>query len=873
MNSGAQLQTEEPLQNRYEALLKISRGLRAHEDCEGVFRTLVSALRPVIRFDYVSVVLFDETNPTTWWMVVDAADPSGVIATPPDAEPELSKWVFERQQALVIPSLLENRFSRTVDFLKRYGIQSTCTLPLTTVHSRLGSLEFGCKQLAAYAEQDLRFLSLVADQVALAIDDTLNLEASQAAQADLGREKDRLKLLLEVTNSVVSNLELRTLLRIVAATVRRVMECDLVGVDLPDAQAGQLRIYALDFPESRGLLKEEGLVPIEGTPPGQVFQTGKPLVLRIDPPDPATSCEGHRIIAGEGIKIGCLLPLTCCNRTLGVLALGRREENAFTQDDVDFLMQVASQVAIAVDNALAYGQTAELKERLRALLEVSEAIAVNRDLNDLFRELAQRLPRVVPFDVMNLVLHDPVANVMRLQLVIGPESKSIKPGLEVPVDESATGIVWKTQQPLMVEDVAKETRFPMLTALLLENGVQSFCTVPLTTALRRLGAMNFATLQKRTYQPAEIEFMQQVAKQVATAVDNALAYGQIAELQEKLAREKLYLEDEIRNELNFDEIIGKSEALRQALKQVETVAPTESTVLIYGETGTGKELVARAVHDLSPRRASAFVKLNCAAIPTGLLESELFGHEKGAFTGAIAQRIGRFELAHRGTVFLDEVGEIPLELQPKLLRVLQEREFERLGSSRTLRTEARLIAATNRDLATMVDEQKFRSDLFYRLNVFPVRVPPLRERSEDIPLLVRHFAEQFARRMNKTIERIPSDTMSVLCDYHWPGNIRELQNVVERAVILSTGPVLNVSMSALRGRPTAGNGESRVPTERRDMRNVLEDAERKHILDVLQETGWVVAGPNGAAIRLGMKRSTLQLRMRKLGISRSKRPA
>jgi formate hydrogenlyase transcriptional activator len=305
------------------------------------------------------------------------------------------------------------------------------------------------------------------------------------------------------------------------------------------------------------------------------------------------------------------------------------------------------------------------------------------------------------------------------------------------------------------------------------------------------------------------------------------------------------------------------------------VAPTDSTVLIFGETGTGKELVARAIHNLSSRQSNSFVKLNCAAIPTGLLESELFGHERGAFTGAIAQRIGRFELANRGTVFLDEVGEIPLELQPKLLRVLQEREFERLGSTRTLTTDARLIAATNRDLATMVQEQKFRSDLFYRLNVFPVRVPSLRERPEDIPLLVRHFVEQCARRMNKKIETISTETLKQMRRYHWPGNIRELQNVIERAVILSAGPVLNVPLSEIQSRPApAAIGSNGNPDRKfespagRDIRSVLEETERNHILSVLSRTNWVVAGPNGAAEQLGMKRSTLQLRMHKLGLSR-----
>src|SRR5215471_7932674 len=344
------------------------------------------------------------------------------------------------------------------------------------------------------------------------------------------------------------------------------------------------------------------------------------------------------------------------------------------------------------------------------------------------------------------------------------------------------------------------------------------------------------------------------------AVEQAISRSrQIEQLKTRPDDEKKSSEDGLSSVISFSEIVGQSAVLRRAMKEVETVAPTDSTVLIYGETGTGKELIARAIHNLGRRRSNPFVKLNCAAIPTGLLESELFGHEKGAFTGAIAQRIGRFELAKHGTIFLDEIGDIALELQPKLLRVLQEREFERLGSTRTLRTDARLIAATHRNLAVMVDERQFREDLFYRLNVFPVHIPPLRDRREDIPLLVRHFVQHFAQRMKKNIETVPSETMDTLCHYHWPGNIRELQNVIERAVILSTGSVLRVPRSELNVRAALA-----APKEH----DTLEDADRKHILAALQDTNWVLGGPNGAAVRLGMKRATLQHRMRKLGIAR-----
>jgi formate hydrogenlyase transcriptional activator len=371
----------------------------------------------------------------------------------------------------------------------------------------------------------------------------------------------------------------------------------------------------------------------------------------------------------------------------------------------------------------------------------------------------------------------------------------------------------------------------------------------------------------------DIEFVQQVAAQIAIAVDNALAFKEIDALKDKLAVEKLYLEEEIRTEFNFEEIIGESAPLKRTLTQVELAAPAGTTVLILGDTGTGKELIARAIHNLSPRRERTFVKINCAAIPSGLLESELFGHERGAFTGAVNQKIGRFELVDRGTLFLDEVGDIPLELQPKLLRVLQEQEFERLGSNRTQRVDVRVVAATNVDLSRLVAEKAFRSDLYYRLNVFPIQLPALRERRDDIPLLVRYFVQKFSRRQNKVVQYVPADAMDALVNYAWPGNVRELENFVERAVLLSPGKELRVAVSELRG--SIGSMDHSAATAGIDNFGpaassvaTLEEAERQHILRALRQTEWRIAGPKGAAEVLGMKRTTLQARMRKLGIRR-----
>jgi len=508
----------------------------------------------------------------------------------------------------------------------------------------------------------------------------------------------------------------------------------------------------------------------------------------------------------------------------------------------------------------------------RALLAVSEAIVSHRDLPTLFQELAGRIHQVVQFDGLALVLHEAASNTMRLHVLEAPDPTPHQLVLALPVEDDPAGLVWQNQQPLITSSVSELKRWPGFLERVQSFGVQSCCWLPLTTARRRLGTLVLVSKQPSAYDTADVGFLQLVANQVALAIDNALAFQEIAALKEQLSKEKAYLEEEARTEHNFEDIVGGSSGLRRVLKQVETVAPTGSTVLIRGETGTGKELIARALHDLSPRRDRTFVKLNCAAIPTGLLESELFGHEKGAFTGAISQKVGRFELAHQGTLFLDEVGDIPSELQPKLLRVLQEQEFERLGSTKTIKVDVRLVAATNRDLAAMVADGRFRSDLYYRLNVFPLVLPPLRERSDDIPPLVRHFTQRFARRMGRRIETIPSAVMEALARYPWPGNIRELQNVIERAVILSPDSSLRVPLGDLQ--PVAMSAPeltAAAPTQEPAPTGeavTLADAEREHILGALRETGWVVGGPKGAAARLGMKRSMLYWKMKKLGISR-----
>src|SRR5579863_3535154 len=519
-------------------------------------------------------------------------------------------------------------------------------------------------------------------------------------------------------------------------------------------------------------------------------------------------------------------------------------------------------------------------ERLQLLLNLTSRITSNLDLREVLRAISANFREVMRCDGAGVWLPGEGAGTFKLYAFDAPASKGFAKEeviLTVPENDPARR-AFETMKPMVA--TVDEIGWPgggEGYRLAAAESVKSACFIPLVNRGRALGDLMIVRLTEGTFTAEDVDFLSQAAGQIAIAIENALAYREISELKDKLAQEKLYLEEEIRSEMDSEQIVGKSSALRKVLKRVETVAPTDSTVLIYGETGAGKELIARAIHDLSPRKSKAFVKLNCAAIPTGLLESELFGHERGAFTGAIAQRIGRFEVANGGTIFLDEIGEIPLELQTKLLRVLQEREFERLGSSHTLRTDARLIAATNRDLEAMVGEQKFRSDLFYRLNVFPVRVPALRERPDDIPLLVRHFVQQFGRRMNRSVDTIPSETMTTLVRYHWPGNIRELQNVIERAVILSSGSVLKVPTDELRprisdrgeGAALRDSGADAPPVGENSkgrLRAVLDDAERQEIVATLKKANGKVAGPNGAAALLGMNRSTLQSRMQKLGV-------
>jgi formate hydrogenlyase transcriptional activator len=673
--------------------------------------------------------------------------------------------------------------------------------------------------------------------------------------------------LLDVAESISLNRDLPALFEDLAQRLRGVVLFDYLNLVLhvPERNTMRLRVLTSTRPTDPSFLE----TPVDETPSGLVWQTQQPLVIH-DIDQETRYPKIMQLLREHGVRSCCVLPLTTAQRRLGAMGLGGAEPSAFDRADLEFLVQVARQVAVAVENVLNYeaaqcyqGELARQRDRLQVVLDVTNAMVANLDLRELFQAVSESLRRLIRHEYASLVLYDPAKGQLRLEALDFPGGKSQIHEVQLAsLEDSPAADAMRTRQPLLLNRIDVE-RFPSdIVRRLLDEGLQSAVCVPLVRGDRALGTLNVASMRDAAFAPHDVELLTQIGNELAIAVENALAFRQIEELKDKLAEEKLYLEDEIRTEYDFEEIVGESQSLKRALRDVETVAPTDSTVLIQGESGTGKELIARAIHNLSARRERTLVKVNCAAIPTGLIESELFGHEKGAFTGAISQKIGRFELADKGTLFLDEIGDIPLELQPKLLRVLQEREFERLGSTRTVKVDIRLVTATNRDLSQMIANREFREDLFYRLNVFPIPLPPLRERREDIPLLVRYFTQKYARRMNRPIETIPSEAMEALTNWNWPGNVRELENLMERAVILTRGSVLHVPLAELRN-----GGETAAPAMTGAL-STLEEAEREHVLRALRESKWVVGGPAGAAARLGLKRTTLQSRMQKLGITR-----
>jgi formate hydrogenlyase transcriptional activator len=709
-----------------------------------------------------------------------------------------------------------------------------------------------------------------------------------ALVSPLEHSRRQLEALLEVSEAIAQQRDLPALFHDLAERLHSVVDFDFLTLVLHDPARNVMRLHILEtrLPSEKPTGTETS---VEENPAGWVWQTQQPFVV-IDTEEETRFLEFLKRYRDHNVRSLAILPLTTAQHRIGAMGFGRLVPQRITGTELQFMERVASQVAVAVDNALnlessqAYqSQLARERDRLQALLDVNNVLITSRELPELFRGIVNTLERVIHHDYTSLALLDSQTGLLKIHALDFPGNQSlIKQEITVPRDTSPSGQAITNGQPFLTRGSEFDRYQNEVIRALRTAGVQTMCCAPLITHGQAFGTLNVASRRDDAFSPQDVELLQQVAAQVAIAVENTLAFKEIEALKNKLAEEKLYLEEEIRSEFNFEEIIGESPALKRALSQLELAAPAGTTVLLLGETGTGKELFARAIHNLSPRRDRTFVKVNCASIPSGLLESELFGHERGAFTGAIGQKIGRFELADRGTLFLDEVGDLPLELQPKLLRVLQEQEFERLGGNRTQRVDVRVVAATNQDLSKLVAERAFRSDLFYRLNVFPIQIPALRERAEDLPLLVRYFVQRFSRQLNKGVEYIPAEAMDALAHYAWPGNVRELENLIERAVLLSPGKELRVPLSELRSATLASPSENSPASSgsftsltssissasSSSSISTLEEAERQHILRALKQTQWRIAGPKGAALLLGMKRTTLQARMRKLRIRR-----
>ena len=701
------------------------------------------------------------------------------------------------------------------------------------------------------------------------------------ARGLLALPPDQLAVLLGISQALSKHRDREALFGAIAASVDGALPADRLVVLVPDSHGAAVNVYAVRG--ARKLFEVEQITG--GSAPAWVIQHREAMLISSPEAVRATFPATHHHLIEEGMQSAVVLPLLVQERCIGALGFMAHAVGAFDTCPRPFLDEIASSVAVALDGCLVYEQLQRQDQERLALLEVNAAVGRHLERDELFGAMALCLRGLLPTDRFGIEL--PIEGDRLQGHLLTPRGAKAEPTRPTVLPAAGTACHWVMQHRQWIvvssRDELRE-RFPVTFDVMRGESMESLCAVPLVSGERCRGALFFMATRPAAYAGLRREFLEQVAAAVAVALDDCLAHEEVRRLRDRLAAENVYLQEEIREDHNFGEIVGRSPELRQTLSRVEVVAPTGSTVLILGETGTGKELIARAIHDRSPRRARPLVKMNCSAISAGLVESELFGHVKGAFTGAVGARSGRFELADGGTIFLDEIGELPLETQAKLLRVLQEQEFEPVGSSQPRRVDVRIIAATNRNLEQSVAEGRFRSDLFFRVNVFPIRVPALRERREDIPLLVHCFVERFARDMGKRIDGVSRQAMDQLAAYDWPGNVRELQNIIERAMVLARGPVLELSPDSLRApstgeRSAAGTGSGEAPASVQPSPPPagatpsatpgpasLEEVRRQHLLSVLESCDWVIEGPRGAAHLLGMHPSTLRSRLKKLGL-------
>ena len=831
--------------SRYEAVLRISEALSECRETEDLTRILSEQLREFLDFFQFYIVCYKENSTEVEWAVVGSEKNliSAYADVPVEDRPSWRAYATQEPFHIADWDADERVPARLKQGIADQGLHigPLVFVPLTTPHRRLGALGMSGHPGAVYSAEDISFLSLIGRVVAFAIDDNFNLRQAESAQRELQRQNERLQRSERELQEVIETIPAMAWS---AATDGAAEFFNRRWLDYAGLSADQVRGWdwtSAVHPDDLSRLADYWRNVLASGEPGE-FEA--------------------RLRRFDGVYRWFLF------RATPSLDHGRVVKWYGTNTDIE--ARKTAEQAIVTQNS-----------RLQLLLKLTQEITSNLEYRELLRAISASIREVMDCDAVQIWLADSASGKFRLYALDFPEGKGfVKEGILIE-SVGACKRALETLQPT-IRNIANPQEFPPdLYKLMLAEGLKTQCVIPLVSRGRAVAALTINRRTDNPFLPDEIDFLQEASGQIAIAIENCLAFSQISELKEKLAQEKVYLEEEIRSDMGFEQIVGNSPALKHVLQLVETVASSDSTVLLLGETGTGKELIARAIHDRSGRKNRTFVKLNCAAIPTGLLESELFGHEKGAFTGAITQKIGRLELADQGTLFLDEVGDIPLEVQPKLLRALQEREFERLGSTHTRKVNVRLVAATNRDLESMIAAREFRSDLYYRLNVFPIRIPPLRERKYDIPLLVSYFVQKFAKQMQKKVESIPGSVMKALTAWEWPGNVRELENFVERAVILSRGRSLAAPLAELR--KVSGAEPKAAAANHDDIARIVKETinalhgnnsatgdrlkkQRDEIVRALTEAKGRVGGADGAAARMRMNRTTLLARMKKLGI-------
>jgi len=674
-----------------------------------------------------------------------------------------------------------------------------------------------------------------------------------------------IRTLMEVTAAIDKQTSLQAMLKSLHKLLSAVVHFDSIGIGLLTHEGNSLRLIAFERGSAGPQLVLGTETPYSGTGAGRAIEEQRTVHIP-DVREELLKLPGMvSQTSTTGVRSAYMVPLSTPRRKLGVLSFVRRSEGGATPDELAIMQTVSSHVATALESAMASDaaesyqkQLLGERDRWKLVLEINNHVIAFLDVTTLLRSACESLRNYFDNDFAAVWIIDKEQNRLETAAMDFPSGRGFID--DVTVELTAEDIHrMKTRQPELWGQKELQALPETVRESFASEGLESMLVTALRTANRPLGVITLGSKRARHFRHQDLDLLGQIATQISLALDNAIAYEKLNASRDQIEEERLYLETELRAEYNFENIVGRSPSLIKVLQQIQIVAPTDSTVLLHGETGTGKELIARAIHSLSSRKSRTFVRLNCAAIPSGLVESELFGHEKGAFTGALMQKKGRFEIADQGTLFLDEIGDISLDLQPKLLRALQEQEFERLGSTRTIQVDVRLIAATHRDLGAMIRNNQFREDLFYRLNVFPVEIPPLRDRREDIPLLVNFFVSRLSRKMQKNIESIPKDAMEALTNAPWPGNIRELENFIERAVILTQGSDLKVPLKELKRASVVSSATTG---------STLEEAERQAIIEALQASSGKISGLGGAAERLGLKRTTLQNKMIKLGISR-----